>query len=108
MSVSVGSQASDGSFPPPHDFLLRERESSSRDLRVLWIDDDEYVVQYGLKLGARGIDVVVARSGAEGIGRAKAEAFDVIVLDLKLGDLDGMQVLRRLKADRVRTPVLIL
>jgi two-component system OmpR family response regulator/two-component system copper resistance phosphate regulon response regulator CusR len=46
--------------------------------------------------------------GREAIQRASTEAFDVIVLDLMLPDMLGLNVLKRLRAEGVETPVLIL
>lgn len=76
--------------------------------RVLIIDDDEDVqAVLGQYLRHDGHSVISARTGEEAL-----EAFqggsDVALLDLTLPDLDGLELLRRLRSSRDDTPVLIL
>lgn len=52
--------------------------------------------------------VETADTGEEALELAKLYDYDIIVLDLMLPDLDGGEVVRRLRAGRVETPVLIL
>lgn len=78
-------------------------------MRVLVIEDDP--VSAGMVEAAlRGENVVaeIARTGEEGVELAKLYDFDVILLDLRLPDIDGCEVVRRLRAARVATPILIL
>jgi two-component system phosphate regulon response regulator OmpR len=76
--------------------------------RILLIEDDprlaEMVSEY---LGRAGFGVSVAGGGNEGLERLAREAFDALVLDLTLPDIDGLEVCRRLRA-RADTPVLML
>lgn len=64
--------------------------------------------QYGLEVA--GFDVVPAYSGASAIAQARERAPDVIVLDLRLGDISGWKVCEILKADAAtaQIPVVIL
>jgi two-component system OmpR family response regulator len=78
--------------------------------QILVVEDEEniaFVVVAALRLA--GFDVVEARSGREGL-RMTAEngAADLIVLDVMLPDLDGFEVCRRLRAERIDTPVVFL
>src|SRR6202022_3535033 len=50
----------------------------------------------------------VADVGEDGLQQGKLYDYDIIILDLLLPDMDGYEVLRRLRAAKVRTPVLIL
>jgi DNA-binding response OmpR family regulator len=69
-------------------------------LRVLVIDDDpDILLLCRLNLGSAGMDVLEARGGEEGIAASLAELPDVIVLDLMMPQVDGIEVLRRLKAE---------
>jgi DNA-binding response OmpR family regulator len=52
--------------------------------------------------------VDVARTGPDGLAMAASAAFDVVVLDVMLPGLSGLEVAHRLRADRVRTPILML
>jgi DNA-binding response OmpR family regulator len=76
--------------------------------RILLIEDDarlaEMVSEY---LGESGFRVSVAAGGRTGLERALHEAFDAVVLDLMLPDMDGLEVCRELRA-KSDTPVLML
>lgn len=78
-------------------------------VRVLLVEDERRlaaVIARGLT--ADGCTVEVAGDGADGLWRATQRAYDVIVLDIMLPKLSGYEVLKRLRADRVWTPVLML
>jgi DNA-binding response OmpR family regulator len=76
--------------------------------RILLIEDDprlaEMVKNY---LGEAGFAVTVAARGNDGIALESREAFDALVLDLMLPDIDGLEVCRRIRA-RSQTPILML
>jgi CheY-like chemotaxis protein len=68
--------------------------------RVLLIDDEQdirEIVEVSLELVA-GWDVVTVSSGAEGLERAAVEQFDLILLDVKLPDMDGPAIYSRLRS----------
>jgi DNA-binding response OmpR family regulator len=68
-------------------------------LRVLLIEDDGQVARVvALELGHAGFDVKVEASGREGVAEALSGAYDLVVLDLGLPDLDGMDVCRAIRA----------
>lgn len=75
---------------------------------VLAIDDEPQILR-ALKttLTAAGYDVATARSGEEGLAVAASQAPALIVLDLGLGDMDGGDVIRRLRAWS-QVPVIVL
>jgi DNA-binding response OmpR family regulator len=78
--------------------------------RVLLVDDDTALRQSlaeQLEI-AQEFSTVMADSGAAGFKEAKAERFDLILLDVGLPDLDGREVCRNLRRDGVRTPVIML
>ena len=66
--------------------------------RVLVVDDEPPIL-YALRtsLEARGYDVASAETGEEGLARVASAAPDLVVLDLGLPDLDGAEVIRRLR-----------
>jgi two-component system nitrate/nitrite response regulator NarL len=79
-------------------------------LRVLLIDDHA-LVRKGLEelLRSRGVDVVAsAGSGEEGIAQALALSPDVILLDIKMPIMNGIETLERLRASNVTVPILML
>jgi len=69
-------------------------------MRVLLIDDDRDTTEaFGLYLRQRGLDVLIADNGPEGVRVAKAMRPHVIVLDVKMPVLDGCDVVKELRAD---------
>jgi ActR/RegA family two-component response regulator len=76
---------------------------------VLVIDDDPRVLQTLQRTLVRsGFGVVTAQSGMEGLERARQAGVDVIISDVRLPDIDGVDVLRQLRQDRVTTPMIML
>jgi CheY-like chemotaxis protein len=78
---------------------------------VLLVDDtDSVILSVSGYLPAQGYRVVVARSGREGIERARELNPDAILMDVHLPDLDGLEVTRRMRADPAlrRTPILAI
>jgi DNA-binding response OmpR family regulator len=58
-------------------------------------------------LGGAGFHVTVAPNGTAGIAHEARDAFDAVVLDLMLPDMDGLEICRRIRA-RAPTPILML
>ena len=77
--------------------------------RVLVIDDDPAVTSV-LKRGLsyEGFAVDTAGSGEEGLALARENAPDLVILDIMMPGLDGLEVLRRLRAADAALPVLLL
>jgi two-component system, cell cycle response regulator CtrA len=78
-------------------------------MRVLLIDDDGAVAQsIELMLKSENFNFYGTNLGEEGVDLGKLYEYDIILLDLNLPDLSGFEVLRSLRASRVKTPILIL
>jgi two-component system cell cycle response regulator CtrA len=78
-------------------------------MRILLVEDDPATAKsIEMMLGSAGMVVDSTDLGEDGFEIGKLYDYDIIVLDLMLPDIDGMEVLRRLRDARVRTPVLIL
>ncbi|HEX4539519.1 MAG TPA: response regulator transcription factor [Acidimicrobiales bacterium] len=76
--------------------------------RVLVVDDDRSLLRVlRLSLPARGHEVLAAASGQEGLSRAAVDSPDVLVLDLGLPDLDGLEVCRRIR-QWSQVPIIVL
>jgi two-component system OmpR family response regulator len=78
-------------------------------VRVLLVEDEQRLsatLSKGLR--AEGFVVVAADNGVEGLHVATEDQFDVVVLDIMLPGHSGYEVLRRLRAQGVWTPVLML
>ncbi len=78
-------------------------------MRVLLIEDDSATAKsIEMMLKSEGYVCDCANLGEDGLEIGKLHDYDVIVLDLGLPDIDGYEVLRRLRAAKVQTPILIL
>ena len=77
--------------------------------KVLIVDDEQSIVtllQYNLEQA--GYDVVVANDGEEGLHKALEEQPELIVLDLMLPKMDGIEVCKELRQRKVMVPILML
>ncbi|HXP32312.1 MAG TPA: response regulator transcription factor [Stellaceae bacterium] len=78
-------------------------------MRVLLVEDDSATAaSIEMMLRAEGFICDTTDLGEDGLEIGKLYDYDIIILDLMLPDIDGYEVLRRLRAARVRTPILIL
>jgi DNA-binding response OmpR family regulator len=67
--------------------------------RILIVDDDlQSLKLVGLMLQRRGYTIVAARGGEQGLAKAESDAPDLILLDVMMPDLDGLEVCRRLRS----------
>lgn len=105
--------------PPPIHRSMNEVGTASRvehqpgrsmaKAQILIIEDDRSladVLDYNLKLD--GYQTTVAYDGQEGLQQAKLRAPDLIVLDLMLPLIDGLEICRRLRADPLTRNILVL
>jgi two-component system cell cycle response regulator CtrA len=78
-------------------------------MRVLLVEDDTSVAKsIELMLKSEGYIVDTTDLGEDGLEIGKIYEYDIIILDLMLPDMDGYEVLKRLRAAKVTTPILIL
>lgn len=78
-------------------------------LNLLYVEDDARLAEEVARLmSAEGNRLTWTASGADGLQRAAAEPFDVVILDRMLPDISGIEVVQRLRAAGVSAPVLML
>ena len=78
-------------------------------MRVLLIEDDSATAQsIELMLKSEGFNVYTTDLGEEGIDLGKIYDYDLILLDLNLPDMSGLDVLRPLRVAKINTPIMIL
>src|ERR1700709_2103481 len=78
-------------------------------MRVLLVEDEMRLsAALSAGLGAEGFVVVAVGRGDDGLREATTNSFDVVVLDIMLPGYSGYEVLRRMRAAKVWTPVLML
>lgn len=77
--------------------------------RVLIVDDDPAICRLLEKvMRSNELEAVCVDTGAKALERLAQETFDVILLDVNLGDMEGFDVLKQLREKRIRTPVMII
>lgn len=82
---------------------------NSDSIRLLLVDDEkDFVNILSKRIKRRNIDVTKAFSGAEAIQALRGQEFDVAVLDLKMEDMDGIEVLKILKIMDPKLTVIML
>lgn len=78
-------------------------------IHLLLVDDEVgFVDVLGKRMRKRGLNVTTATSGTEGIQTLRGQDFDVAVVDLKLEDMDGIEVLEIFKKMVPEMPVIML
>lgn len=78
-------------------------------MKILLIEDSESVArQICEELELRGHDVIAVVDGASGLTQARTSEWDALIVDRMLPTLDGLTLVRSLRTDQVRTPVLFL
>src|SRR5215212_4640031 len=78
-------------------------------MRILLVEDDRKLADYVRRsLEEEHNSVTVCFDGAAGLEEARKENHDAIVLDVMMPVMDGFEVTRRIRADKIRTPILLL
>jgi DNA-binding response OmpR family regulator len=74
--------------------------SETQKAPILLVEDDSFLSQVlGDRLTQEGYDVTICGDGEEGLKTAKKEMHDLVLLDIVLPTLDGISILREIKAD---------
>ncbi len=78
-------------------------------MKLLIVEDETHMADLLRKgLAEEGHNAICAYDGAEGFDLAKSYEFDVIILDVMMPKLNGYDLAKRLRAEKVRTPILML
>jgi diguanylate cyclase (GGDEF)-like protein len=118
LSLSVGAHTYDSEEPSTLEDLIEEADrlmyqekmGTERRPRVLAVDDDPVLRQLAVAIFSDGFDITTAASGTEATAIVAGGKFDLILLDMRLPDMPGTDVVRRMRADPVtrRTPIIIM
>ncbi|MFJ8529898.1 winged helix-turn-helix domain-containing protein [Bacillus sp. NPDC094106] len=77
--------------------------------RILVVDDEEFILTLiEFNLQQAGFEVITAMDGEAALQKATTERPDLIILDLMLPKMDGMEVCKELRLQRIMTPILML
>ncbi|MEA1969924.1 MAG: response regulator [Thermodesulfobacteriota bacterium] len=81
----------------------------NKNIKILLIDDEtEFVSTLAERLELRGYDSKTAEDGESGITMISNEIFDIVVLDLMMPGLSGLETLKQIKAINSKLPVILL
>jgi len=118
LSLSLGAHVYDPARPCTLDELIeeadrlmyREKMGQERRPRLLVVDDDPSLLKLAHAIFDDRYDVTTASSGWEAEAAASVNGFSLILLDMKLPDMPGTEVIRQMRADpsTSRTPIIIM
>ncbi|MFN3534978.1 MAG: response regulator, partial [Desulfatiglandales bacterium] len=78
-------------------------------IKLLMVDDEvDFLDTLLRRLKKRGFSVKGVKDGQEALSTLKSESYDVVILDVKMPGMDGIEVLRRIKEDFPGTEVIML
>ncbi len=76
---------------------------------VLIVDDDDSIRKLLQKImGINGLESECVSSGGQALERLKEKTYDIILIDVMLGDMEGFDVIKQIRADGIHTPVMII
>ena len=77
--------------------------------KILVVDDEQSMTQFlGIVLRKEGFEVTTVNSGRDALEKVKAEPFDVVICDIKMPGMDGIQVLQNVKKHDANIPVVLM
>lgn len=77
--------------------------------KILMIEDDVSIVELvAIHLKDIYCDLTKAHKGTDGLNLASKNKYDMIILDVMLPEIDGVEICRRLRANKIKTPILML
>ena len=75
---------------------------------ILIVDDDEMNLKRAEMILKKEYDILLAGSGREAIEKAKTEKVDLILLDIAMPEMNGIETFKRMKEEAVEAPVIFL
>ena len=112
--VGVNSQSGKGSefyfvLPAAGKRIRKSKEGRRMKNRILIVDDEKNVrMMYRAALETEGFEVVEAESGAQAVENFAKAKFDVAVLDLRMPEMDGLELLQAMRDKNIKTPAVII
>jgi len=88
---------------------MQDTLETQKQIKLLLVDDEVgFSTVISKRMGKRGVLVETASGGAEAIQLLRSRDFDVAILDLKMEDMDGLEVLKIFKKMVPKMPVIML
>jgi DNA-binding NtrC family response regulator len=89
--------------------MAEKKEGQADRIKLLLVDDEKgYVQVLAKRMAKREIEVTIAFTGSEAIQTLRKQDFQVALLDLKMEDMDGLEVLKIFKKMDPDLPVIML
>lgn len=79
-------------------------------IKILCVEDEEFISElYNRALSKEGYDVTTVRSGADGLAEAKKNIYDIMLLDIMIPDILGVEILKQLRHNvpNLKTKIII-
>ncbi|WP_191014456.1 response regulator transcription factor [Treponema zioleckii] len=77
--------------------------------KVLIVDDDDSIRKLLQKvMDINGLESECVSSGSQALEKLKNNAYDIILMDVMLGDMEGFEVIKQIREDGIKTPVMII
>ncbi len=77
--------------------------------KILVVDDEvDFAEMIKVRLEANNYDVIVANNGREALERVKKDKPDAVLLDLMMPEIDGLSVLKQIRAEDAKIPVFVI
>lgn len=77
--------------------------------KVLIVDDDPAICKLLQKvMRSNDLETTVANSGADALSLIRSHTFDIILLDVMLGDMEGFEIIKKIRSQGITTPVMIV
>ena len=82
--------------------------SANFDIKILYIED-EYItrMEVNIILGTKYKNVILAKNGEEGYELYKSEKPDLIITDIKMPDCDGIEMVKKIRAEDSKVPIIV-
>ncbi len=79
------------------------------EAKVLLVDDEkDFLESMSERMRLRGMDVTTASSAKEALAKSESGVFDAVILDYQLPEMDGLAVLKKIKAKHPETQIILL
>src|SRR5688500_13096177 len=91
--------------------MLSSKDGDSRDVphKALIIDDESFTLElFEYELKSQGFEVTTASSGTQGVDALQKQDFDVVLTDLNMPDISGIEMVKNSKSIRPFTEILVV
>lgn len=86
-----------------------ESSRSPHNIRILLVDDDPLVLELlGMSISSFGFESAIANNGREAIAILQKEDFEIVITDMMMPEINGMQLLEHIKKNHPRTDVIVV